>query len=152
MINAKQRCFSSRCWNSPNEIRQMIQRTSEKEEKDAWRIDRATLLTNFSPAPSSLFFSSVASLLRFAAFYYSYNRIWDGDSAGDFGFVYGNTVVGPTMPPLNASLSARTDAHSKLPLAPSPPVIFRNQTIRPLSHLPLYCLRNHLYIIANRRN
>lgn len=37
-----------------------------------------------------------------------------------------------TMPRLNASLSAGTDAHSKLPLAPTaPPVIFRNQTIAP---------------------
>lgn len=103
------------------------------ERRKRWDPDAINKLLTATPAsialprciPFSLFL-----LLCFAAFYYSHNRIWDGDSAGDFGFVYGNAVVGPTMPPLNASLSARTDAHSKLPLAPSPPVIFRNQTIR----------------------
>lgn len=98
------------------------------EEKDTDAINK--LLTLFHVPHLSSLFLSLSLTLCFIAFYYSHNRIWYGDSAGDFGFVYGNAVVGSTMPSLNASLSARTDAHSKLPLAPSPPVIFRNQTIR----------------------
>lgn len=156
----RNRHVSPLCMQNSSDYHSFVKRERDRkkgeEEKDTDAINK--LLTLFrSTFLFSLYFYlslSFSLTLCFIAFYYSHNRIWYGDSAGDFGFVYGNAVVGSTMPSLNVSLSARTDAHSKLPLAPSPPVIFRNQTIRAmrpctLSRGPRY---KSAYIIAHRRN